>query len=253
MITVRKSEERRRVEDKDQKTWMTFDQDNDSDPLQYGFSTLRVLNEEIIFPERGVPIRANKDMVIIAYVREGIVIHIGPLEKPLLEEAEEFQLLNASPNGAQYSYNVSRTEDAHVFECGFAANGDLLRLGSRKKIFSHAERHGLLKLIASSDGREESLPLQLDIQMYSTFIHKGNHIIHEIKPGRSAWLHVVGGEIQADNLHLQKGDGAGFSEERSASFTAKMPAEILLFDLSGQVPKEMRKRSERELQSAENR
>ena len=253
MITIRKSEERRHLEDKDQITWMTFDLGNESDPLQYGFSSLQILNEEIIFPESRVLLHANKDMVFVTYVREGVIIHVGPLEKPVLEGAKEFQVLNAAPGIAQYAFNVSRSEDAHIFECGFAANEGLLKLGARKKIFTHAERHGLLKLIASPDGREDSLPLQLDVQMYSTFIHQGNHIIHELKFGRSAWLHVVSGEIQADNHRLRKGDGVGFSDERSVSFTAKIPAEIILFDLCGQVPRETKKSLERELQTAESR
>lgn len=68
--------------------------------------------------------------------------------------------------------------------------------------------------------------------MYSTLIHKGNHMIHELKPGRNAWLHVVKGRVHLNDLHLQEGDGAGFSGERSVSFTAQEPAEILLFDLA---------------------
>jgi hypothetical protein len=72
--------------------------------------------------------------------------------------------------------------------------------------------------------------------MYSTLIHKGNHMIHELKSGRQAWLHVVKGRIELNDLVLQAGDGAGFQDELAVSFTALEPTEILLFDLSGQVP-----------------
>ena len=68
--------------------------------------------------------------------------------------------------------------------------------------------------------------------MYSTLIHKGNHMIHELKPGRKAWLHVVKGGIGLNGLQLQAGDGAGFSGENAVSFTALGPTEILLFDLT---------------------
>jgi redox-sensitive bicupin YhaK (pirin superfamily) len=108
----------------------------------------------------------------------------------------------------------------------------LLEQGEGKKLFTLAERKGILKLIASPDGKEASLKIQQDVQMYSTLIHKGNHMIHELKPGRSAWLHVVKGRILMNELYLQAGDGAGFSGERAVSFTAQEPTEILLFDLA---------------------
>ena len=72
--------------------------------------------------------------------------------------------------------------------------------------------------------------------MYSTYLHTGNHIIHELKPGRTAWLHLVKGEILVNRLPLQTGDGIGLSGEKSVSFTAQMPSEILLFDLCEPVP-----------------
>jgi hypothetical protein len=108
----------------------------------------------------------------------------------------------------------------------------VLESGSKKKLFTLAERKGILKLIASRDGKESSLKIQQDVEMYSTLINKGNHMIHELKPGRSAWLHVVKGRIDINELQLQTGDGAGFSGEIAVSFTAQEPTEILLFDLA---------------------
>jgi len=35
-----------------------------------------------------------------------------------------------------------------------------------------------------------------------------------------------------NDLKLQTGDGVGFSEEKSVSFTAQEPTSILLFDLA---------------------
>ena len=60
-------------------------------------------------------------------------------------------------------------------------------------------------------------------------------MVHGLEPGRSAWLHVVEGEILINDLDLQTGDGAGLSDKISVSFTAQMPTEILLFDLGESV------------------
>jgi len=243
MITIRRSEERRQTGNKDQKTWMTFDWENAADPLQNGFGILKILNEEILPPGSGFILHTHEDMVIVTYVREGVIIYKGPLTEPDFMEAKDFHRISVTPNTKQYAFNVSQSEDANIFQCGFALNeceptsceATPKSIGM-KKLFTHAERQGTLKLIASSDGRETSLPIGQDVQMYSTYIHTGNHIIHELKPGRKAWLQVVKGQILLGQLHLQAGDGAGLSDEIAISFTAEKPTEILLFDLCARVP-----------------
>ena len=257
MIIVRKSEERRQIADKDQKTWMTFDSENKADPLQKGFNSLEILNEEIISPGSGFILHAHKDMIIVTYVREGMIIHIGPLEKPDFIETKEFHKDDVASDTKQYAFNVSQSEDAHVFQCGFSKEdcavdpGDShVKTGGLKKLYTHAERQGVLKLIASSDGRESSLPIHLGVEIFSTYIHKGNHIIHELKSGRTAWLHLVKGSVLINDVPLEAGDGAGFSDERSVSFTANLPAEILLFDLCGQIPEKTKTEIQQKLETA---
>ncbi len=233
MIIVRKSEERRHIERRGHQTWMTFDWENNSDPLQNGFGALKILNEEILSPGVGFILLTQKDMVIITYLREGVIIYKGPLEDADLLWAKEFQRTNVTPDTQQYVFNVSQSDDAHIFQSGFTPSELFSKQDGVKKLFTHAERQGILKLIASPDGREGSLSIQQDVQMYSAYTHQGNHLIHGLEPGRIAWLQVVKGEIAMNGLTLKTGDGAGLSNEISVSFTAQRSTEILLFDLTG--------------------
>lgn len=242
MLVTRKSEERHHTEDKVQRTWMTFDSSDKADPLKDGFGMLKILNEQILPPGGGFFLHTREDLIVITYVREGMILYKGPLETADFMEAKNFNEASITPDTKQYALNVSQSEEANVFQCGFSpdecaepgSESDIKPSGI-KKLFTHAERQGVLKLIASSDGRDASLLIKPDIQMYSTFIHTGNHLIHELKPGRSAWLHVVKGEVLVNDLPLHEGDGIGISMERSISFTAKKPSEILLFDLCEMV------------------
>jgi redox-sensitive bicupin YhaK (pirin superfamily) len=241
MIIVRKSEERHHIAGKDRKTWMTFDLQNKADPLKNGFGTLEILNEEILSPKSGYTIHPRKNMIVVTYVRDGMMIHIGPLEKPDFMMTSDFQWAKVTPDKKQYAFNASESEDAHIFQCGFSpCDGNFESDGEIKKLFTHAERKGILKLIASSDGRESSLAIRQDIEIYSTLLYTGNHMIHEISPSRSAWLHVVKGHVMVNDFHLQTGDGAGFSDERIASFTAQIPTEILIFELCGKPSGEIK-------------
>ena len=73
--------------------------------------------------------------------------------------------------------------------------------------------------------------------MYSALLVSGQHVVHELLQGRSAWLHVVQGEVALGGLVLATGDGAGITAERAVSFTAREESEILLLDLGEQMPK----------------
>jgi quercetin 2,3-dioxygenase len=232
MITIRRSEERRHIDSEEQKTWMTFDRENQADPLRDGFGALRIFNEEILSPGRAFVLQTHQDMVVVTYVNEGVMIFNRPkLGKTGLMESGDFHHAHSATGAKQYSINASRSEEARLFQSGFTPGAGVLEPGGDKEHFTLAERKGVLKLIASPDGKEASLKIRQDVEMYSTLIHKGNHMIHELKPGRNAWLHVVKGRIDLGDIHLQAGDGAGFSGEIAVSFTAQEPTEILLFDL----------------------
>jgi quercetin 2,3-dioxygenase len=253
MITVRKSEERRHIANKNQTTWMTFDGENKADSLQNGFGVLKILNEEVLSPGSGFILHTHKDMVIVTYVPEGMVIYKGHLEEPDSMSADEFHGVTVTSGAKQSTINISPSEDSRVFQSGFTPRQDASKPGGVKKLFTQAERQGILKLVASPDGREASLSIQQDVQIYSTFIHKGNHMIHELKPGRKAWLHVVKGRILLNDLDLQTGDGVGLSGEVAVSFTAQMPTEILLFDLGGEASEELKTEPESKREPAEIR
>jgi redox-sensitive bicupin YhaK (pirin superfamily) len=64
----------------------------------------------------------------------------------------------------------------------------------------------------------------------------GHHIVHELNPGRSVWVHVICGEAALDDLILTQGDGAGVTVERSVSLTALDSTEVLLVDLGPAPP-----------------
>ncbi len=231
MITVRKSEERRHIVAGSQATWMTFDWENTADRFREGFGVLKIFNEEILSPGRGFILHTHKDMVVVTYVQEGVVVFNGPGERTGLLASGEVQQMKITTGAKRFTFNTMPDDNAHVFQSGFAPGTDTEEIAGEKKLFTLAERRGILRLIASPDGKESSLKIQQDVQMYSTLLHKGNHMIHEMKPGRKAWLHVVSGKILLDGLDLKTGDGVGLSEEIAVSFTAQEPTEILLFDL----------------------
>jgi redox-sensitive bicupin YhaK (pirin superfamily) len=233
MLTLRVSQKRSHIQNANQNTWMTFDPENNIDPLKNGFGALKKINEDILSPDMELrPFPTKSNMLILTYVRKGSILYKGPSGKTGSLSQNEFQLMKIGPEIKQDGFNASSSDEAHVFQFRFDLESDNLVPAEIKKLFSLAERKGFLRLIASPDGKDASLPIKQDFQMYSGLILEGTHIFHGLEPGRKAWLHVVIGKIQMNDLMLQTGDGVGFNEEKSVSFTAKEPSSIILFDLA---------------------
>jgi hypothetical protein len=129
--------------------------------------------------------------------------------------------------------NASRTDWAHVFQIGLCSAQDGFEPGHEQKRFSSAERRGLLCIVASPDARKGSLRVHQDARMYSALLDPGQHLVHELAHGRTAWLHVVNGEVTLGEVVLTTGDGASITAERAVSITAQGESEVLLVDLGG--------------------
>jgi redox-sensitive bicupin YhaK (pirin superfamily) len=136
--------------------------------------------------------------------------------------------------------NGSRTDWAHVFQIWLFPSETGLEPSHEQKRFCAAERRGRLCIVASPDARKGSLRLHQDALVYTAMLEPGKHVVHELSPGRSAWLHLVQGEVGLGDVLLTTGDGAGITAERTVSFTAWEDTEILLFDLGEQQQKYLR-------------
>jgi redox-sensitive bicupin YhaK (pirin superfamily) len=231
MIRVRTSEQRRHVRNSGRDTWMTFDPGNPEDPLRSGFPPLESFNEEGFAPGASILLHPQKDLEILTYVWKGSLSQEDHAGSTSVLEAGECGRSPAPRGASQRVFNGSLTEKAHAFQCGIASDPNGSRPRAEKKRFPLADRKGILRLIASPDGRNESLRLRQDLRVFSSLLDTGHHLIHELAPGRNAWLHVVSGRILLVDQPLRAGDGASLVEEAAVSLTAKEPSEILLFDL----------------------
>ncbi len=77
-----------------------------------------------------------------------------------------------------------------------------------QKMYSDEENSANLRLIASKNGRDGSLTINQDADVYAGLIDSGQEIVHELKQGHNAWIQVARGRLKLNNLALAEGDGA---------------------------------------------
>jgi hypothetical protein len=224
VITVRRSGARVRTVRNGQQTLSSFD-----DPE--GFRSLEGLREEELAPGAEFRFLAARNVEILTYVwRGGVVLENAGGSDVVLETGECHR--SAVRAGAQQSgTNGSRVDPARLFLCVIAPDRNLLQAPAEKRRLSLAERRGVLRLLGSRTGRDSSLRLRQDACIYSSLLDRGQHLIHELAPGRGAWLHVVSGRVQLVDQQLETGDGASIVDEPAVSLTARESAEVLLFDV----------------------
>ena len=101
-----------------------------------------------------------------------------------------------------------------------------------QKTFQEAEKRGVLRLVASPDGREGSVVIRQDNELYASVLKAGETVRHELKPERHAYVQVARGSVKLNGTELGEGDGAAISEERLLELTGVKDAEVLVFDLA---------------------
>jgi redox-sensitive bicupin YhaK (pirin superfamily) len=236
MITLRRAIERHHDRRGRQEVWHTFYPQDRADPLADGFGMLEILTEDRLPAGADVPRYPPHDAEIVTYVREGALAYEDSMGRSGVIHAGELQRMTTGRAMRHSETNASRSDWAHVFRIWLRPSEAGLESTHEQKRFSAAERRGGLCVVASPDGRRGSLRIHQDALMYSALLDAGQHVVHELSPGRSAWLHLVQGEASLGDMILSTGDGAGVTDERSVSLTAQQQTEVLLFDLGERTP-----------------
>jgi quercetin 2,3-dioxygenase len=138
----------------------------------------------------------------------------------------------AAGTGVQHSeFNPSKDEAAHFLQIWILPE----RRGIKPR---YAERSlvnaptGRFNLVASKAGREGSLAINQDADLYVAKMDDGNEASHALKPTRHAWLHVAEGEVKLNGDTLKAGDAVALSDEPRVQVVATKPSQVLLFDLN---------------------
>ncbi len=170
-------------------------------------------------------------MEIITYILEGELEHRDSLGNGAILRTGEFQRMTAG-TGIQHSEaNPSQTTTVHLYQIWMLPRQKGLSPSYDQRIFAEHERNGRLRLVASSDGREDSLTVQQNASIYLGNLAAGQEISHRLTPGRHAWIQVMRGSVAVAENGLHAGDGLAISEELSFTIKGQDQSEVMVFDL----------------------
>ena len=232
MITIRRSQERGHIDHGWLDTYHTFSFDKYYDPRHMSFGSLRVINEDRVAAGHGFPRHSHRDMEIITYILEGGLAHQDSMGNGSIIKPGEVQRMTAGTGVAHSEANPSANEAVHLLQIWIMPNERGLTPGYEQKMFSDESKQGKLALIASQNGREGSVTINQDADVYASKLDTGQTVTHTTAGERKVWVQVARGSVRVNDVDLQQGDGAALTDETKVTVEGKDAAEILLFDMS---------------------
>ena len=197
-----------------------------------GFGPLRVINEDRVQPGQGFGTHGHRDMEIISYVLEGALEHKDSIGNGSVIRPGDVQRMSAGTGVRHSEFNHSRDEPVHFLQIWIVPERRGLAPGYEERAFGDDEKRGRLRLVASPDGRDGSVVIHQDVDLYAALLAPGDAVEHaraprppRVDPGRAR-------RRRGQRHALAAGDGAAATDEPTLTIRGVADAEILLFDMA---------------------
>ena len=231
MMKIRKANERGHAEHGWLDTYHTFSFADYYDPQWMGFRSLRVINDDLVMPGMGFGTHPHRDMEIITYILSGALEHKDSMGNGRVIHAGEVQYM-AAGTGVQHSeFNPANDEAVHLLQIWIQPDrqGVTPRYGEKSL---QAAATGTWHLVTSKTGRDGSMAIHQDADLWLAKLEAGQSVSHSLAGGRHAWLHVAEGEVKINGKTLAGGDAVAVSGKSDLNLAAAKPSQVLLFDLN---------------------
>ena len=230
MFQIRKADQRGHADHGWLNTYHTFSFAGYHDPQHMGFRALRVMNEDRVAPGQGFGTHPHDNMEIISYVLAGALEHKDSMGHGEVLHPGEFQRISAGSGITHSEFNPSNSNPVHFYQIWITPKIRNTEPTYEQKEYSREEKLGKLRLVASPDGRDGSLSILQDAEIYLSVVN-GSGIHHPIEKDRHAWLQVLSGQLTVNGESLSTSDGAAISGESEIVISGEADSEFMLIDL----------------------
>jgi len=236
MIKIRPSAERGHANHGWLDSYHTFSFADYYDERHMHFRSLRVINEDLVDADSGFPTHPHRDMEIVTYILEGSLQHRDSMGNGSVIRPGMLQRMTAGTGVTHSEFNPSKDESVHLLQIWILPESRGLKPGYEERDFG-TELDGQLRLVASRDGREDSLTVHQDVSLYAGRLAANSKHKHALGADRHAWLQVARGglTVSADGqpVSLSQGDGLAIANHSTIELSPGPDgSEILLFDLA---------------------
>lgn len=231
MIKIRKSSERGYANHGWLEARHSFSFAGYYDPAHMGFSVLRVINEDKITGGSGFPPHAHQNMEIITYIVDGVLEHKDSMGNTATISPGEVQRMSAGTGVRHSEYNHLKDRSTHLLQIWLTPDKNGYPPGYEQKDFSTRLAEGNLVLVASNTGRDGSVKVHQDVDLYALKSPSGGERILNTDETRMYWLQLVKGVVKFNDVSIGPGDAISASNLTRIHLQWQAGSEFLFFDL----------------------
>ncbi len=230
MMNIRKANERGHANHGWLDSYHTFSFADYQDPQWMGFRSLRVINDDLVMPGMGFGTHPHRDMEIITYILSGQLEHKDSMGNGRVIKTGDVQYMAAGTGVRHSEFNPSSEEAVRLLQIWIQPDAKGVAPRYAEKSYANVVP-GALHLVTSKTGRDGSIAIHQDADLWLAKLSAGQKVSHKLASGREAWVHVAEGEVTLNGKTLVGGDAAAVSEEAAIELSATKPSQVLLFDL----------------------
>ena len=232
MITLRKSHDRGYADHGWLKSYHSFSFAGYYDRNHMGWGNLRVINEDRIAPDTGFGKHSHRDMEIISYVLSGELAHQDSMGNIKSIPPCDVQRMSAGSGVTHSEFNHAKDQTTHFLQIWIEPNATGIQPGYEQKTVPDEQKRGVLRLVASPDGAQDSVLIHADARMYAGLFDGEQTAELTLDPARKAYVHLVSGSLDVNGQKLGAGDAALLDKESRITLNNGSHAEVLVFDLA---------------------
>ena len=176
------------------------------DPQRMGYHGLRVINDDRVAPGRGFDTHPHRDMEILTWVLDGELAHRDSMGHSSALGAGGIQLMSAGRGVAHSEFNASDHAPVHFLQIWITPTQRGTEPRYQEALTDPATRDGTLVPLATPDGRDGSLTIGADAEIFVGDFAEAQADELKLTEGRVAYVHVASGSVEVNGQGLTAGD-----------------------------------------------
>ena len=200
-------------------------------PERVHFGPMRVINDDVVSPQKGFASHPHDNMEIITYVRKGAITHKDNMGNVGKTEAGDVQVMSAGTGVVHSEYNFEN-EDTNLYQIWIFPNKKDVKPRWDAKKFPKEPVKGQLKSLVTGfeNDNDQTLKIYQDIEILAGNINQGD-FVDQVITRNQAYVLCSKGKIKINGKEIEKGDGAEITKEKNVKIQASEDAEVLFIDL----------------------
>jgi quercetin 2,3-dioxygenase len=202
------------------------------DPNNLNFGPMRVLNDDIVAPQRGFGAHPHQEMEIVSIVLSGYLKHEDSTGHSAVTTFGGVQRMSAGTGVIHSEVNPSKDEEVNFLQMWFLPEKRGLTPSYEQTNFEIDKLKNNLLPVVSRNSGENVAHIHQDLTIYLSDLEEDQELTFKQENGRRIFAFVIEGEIELNGEKtLYKRDSARITDIQSLRIKANEHTRFMLIDL----------------------